>query len=221
MGVDYSFTAERKLLGVIGSLLRQAEEEKITPFYMATAVLQVSEIIASLGSSRLYLGGESQLLSAFTLVKRKRSQPIKLWGESVLALASIAMRAYASFLALPSFSFVRIADNNTRLDRLISTLGLSVTTALKKITPLYEFDKADRLAFSLRSCKGELIERAVKYSRTLDFALIRFKRLYKDRGYSYNNYITSDILRSCIMLAPEMNGKFTLFSAMKQIGVIG
>ena len=38
---------------------------------------------------------------------------------------------------------------------------------------------------------------------------------------SYNNYITVSELKECVMLAPEMNGKTTLYTVMKRLGVTG
>jgi hypothetical protein len=62
---------------------------------------------------------------------------------------------------------------------------------------------------------------AFAYEKALNFALTRIKRLYKDRGYSYNNYMTKNDLHECVRLAPETCGKTTLFTVMKGFGLIG
>ena len=62
--------------------------------------------------------------------------------------------------------------------------------------------------------KGEI------YDITLSFGLMRFNRLFKDKGYSYNNYLDADSLKLCFALAPEMREKFTFFTLLKQTGML-
>ena len=72
----------------------------------------------------------------------------------------------------------------------------------------------------MREYRSELTRKAVIYEKTLSFALKLFKRLYNDKGYSYNNYLGAEDLKVCIALAPEMREKFTCFTLMKQLGLL-
>jgi hypothetical protein len=68
--------------------------------------------------------------------------------------------------------------------------------------------------------RTELIDRGERYRKVLQFVQNRAKRLYKDRGFSYNKYLDGQTVKVCFALAPEMRGKKTLFSLMKQTGLM-
>ena len=46
------------------------------------------------------------------------------------------------------------------------------------------------------------------------------KRLYKDKGYSYNNYVTANDLRICFALAPDVRGAGATLKIMRQAGYL-
>ncbi len=216
----YDEKVEKSLCSVVLESINLVAKGKFTPFVAMKLVIKVSQILAVFGSSSLYLGGEMQLENAFRLIKRKNGKEIKSVGESSLIAAVLSMKIYASFLSLPTFRIIRVADNNLRLDKLVSTFGIKASQAAQRISPICSFVEADKLAYALKVNRDELIKKAEVYGKTLKLALSQFKRLYKDCGYSYNNYITIEELRSCVNLAPEMNGKNTLYTAMKRLGVI-
>ncbi len=220
-GEGFDRSVKKELLRIVGKLLTTVEKGELTPIEMSKTVIAASETLGKIGTSRLYCGGEAQLSRAFGLMKKRASADSRLWGENALLLSSIALRSYLAFLSLAAMHPQHVANNNARLDRMTSALGLSAPIAAKKLSPLCDYATVDKLIYALRLYRFELTSTALAYEKTLCFAISRFKRLYNDRGYSYNRYMTSDELRACVMLAPEMNEKFTLFTAMKQAGVIG
>ena len=219
-GERYDEKVEKSLCSAVIESINLALKGKFTPFVATKLALKVSQILASFGSSSLYLGGEMQLENAFRLIKRKNGKEIKSVGENSLITAVLSMKIYSSFLSLPTFRIMRVADNNLRLDKLVSTFGVKASLASQKISPVCSFVEADKLAYALSVNRDELMKKAVVYGKTLKLALSQFKRLYKDCGYSYNNYITIEELRPCVNLAPEMSGKSTLYTVMKRLGVI-
>lgn len=103
---------------------------------------------------------------------------------------------------------------------MVRALGMSPFRAADKLTAGMPPAELNRYIHILREYRDELMFKAEIYEKTLSFALKRFKRLYKDKGYSYNNYLDADSLKLCFALAPEMREKFTFFTLLKQTGML-
>lgn len=210
-----------QLLQCVAKTLLMLNRPALDPLEVAEQSLKTSLILSQTASSRLYLGGEFQLAEGLRLIRRKNGLESKLWGETALISASIAMRVYIAFLSLSLVHPHAVPDNNYRIDLMKKTFGVGAITASAKVTPIVTKCECDKMAYCLRDGKTELLKTAFAYEKALNFALTRFKRLYKDRGYSYNNYMTKAHLRDCVRLAPETGGKTTLFTVMKRFGLIG
>lgn len=219
-GEEYTKSTVDKAVAVIGDLLYKACKGEAGSAETGSAAIKLSLIASKCGNSRLMCGGDAQLTHAFSLLCKRKNREVKLQGENEMLFSCIAMRAYLMLLARPLPQTVSVPDNNARLDYMSVKLGVSPFRALDKITDCLPYGDLSRMLFILREYRAELTDRAVIYEKTLSFALKLFKRLYKDKGYSYNNYLSADDVKVCIALAPEMREKFTCFTLMKQLGLL-
>jgi hypothetical protein len=99
-------------------------------------------------------------------------------------------------------------------------LGISPLMAINVISRHEKLESLQRKIHCLKVYRTELIDRGERYRKVLQFVQNRAKRLYKDRGFSYNKYLDGQTVKVCFALAPEMRGKKTLFSLMKQTGLM-
>lgn len=167
----------------------------------------------------LYGGGGERAAQAYVLRRRAGGDEPKLHGESALPLALITMQAYIAYLARP-FARVGAPDNNLRIELLRSRLGINPLRAAERLTPPMGAAELGERLHVLGEYRFELLDRAIAYEKTLRFALRRFKRLYKDKGYSYNKYLNAADMRVSLALASELPGRECLLTLMKQTGAL-
>ena len=138
---------------------------------------------------------------AFKLLKRKEGENVRLLGENEMVFSVVTMRAYVAALSLIGAP-VAAPDNNVRLERRVRSLGINPFRAAGKLTAGMPPAELNRYIHILREYRAELMLKAGIYEKTLSFALKHFKRLYKDKGYSYNNYLDADSLKLCFAAFP-------------------
>lgn len=219
-GEEYFGKKTAKAVKIIGDLLTAAQNGEADAAKIGNAAVKLSVTMAECGNSRLMCGGDAQLMHALNLLYKKCGKKVKLQGENEMMFSCIAMRIYLMLLARPLCQTVSVPDNNARLDLMSVKLGVNPLRALNKITDCVAYSDLSRMLHILREYRPELTRKAVIYEKTLSFALKLFKRLYNDKGYSYNNYLGAEDLKVCIALAPEMREKFTCFTLMKQLGLL-
>lgn len=210
---------ETALHGCVGELLEINERGELTALRLAELCLKTGEVISGVGSSRLYGGGEVQLAHGLRLLRKKTGGERKSWGENALILGTLAIRIYLAFLYSGASHPHAVPDYNARVDGMSKAFSLPIGLCCER-TAAYGLD-ADRLAYCVGEYRRELIGTAEKYEKTLSFAVSRFKRLYKDCGYSYNKYMTASDLRLCVKYAAELREKPTLFTVMRALGLFG
>jgi len=169
---------------------------------------------------RILYGGTSGAAEILEALKRRKGETPKLRGENEMLLALPLIRSYAAFFALAPALPVNAPDDGVRAELIAKRLGVSPLAATRSFLP--GADEADlrRKVYILGEYRRDLIVRCVSIEKTLVFAAKRMKRLYKDKGYSYNNYVTADDLRVCFALAPELRGGSDTMRLMKQAGYL-
>ncbi len=218
-GEDYSADVAADAVKLIKYVLTEAEHDALNAEKTGICAALMSAVTERCKSSRMMCGGEAQMAHAFKLLKRKSGGKVRLQGENEMIFSVVTMRAYVAALSLIGAP-VSAPDNNVRLERMVRALGMSPFRAADKLTAGMPPAELNRYIHILREYRAELMFKAEIYEKTLSFALKRFKRLYKDKGYSYNNYLDADSLKLCFALAPEMREKFTFFTLLKQTGML-
>lgn len=198
--------------------------QKVLSLDKITAV-KIGEATASLSAKcgndpRLSGGGVAMVSEVLETLKRRRGENSKLRGENEMLLALPLIRSYAAFLSLIPSLPVNAPDDNLRLELLAKKLGANPFAAARRMMPPVDFDDLRRKIYVLGEYRSDLLVRCVIIEKTLVFAAKRMKRLYKDKGYSYNNYLTADEMRICFALASEMRGGSTVMKIMKQAGYL-
>lgn len=188
-------------------------------------VAKIGEATASLSAAcgndpRLSGGGAARVSEVLEALKYRRGENPKLRGENEILLALPLIRSYAAFLSLIPALPVNAPDDNLRLELLATKLGANPFAAARRMMPHVDFDDLRRKIYVLGEYRSDLLARCVIIEKTLVFAAKRMKRLYKDKGYSYNNYLTADEMRICFALASEMRGGNAVMKIMKQAGYL-
>ena len=218
-GEEYSAEAASDAVKLIKYALSEAERGGLSAEKIGRCAVLMSAVTEHCKSSRMMCGGEAQMAHAFKLLKRKEGENVRLQGENEMVFSVVTMRAYVAALSLIGVP-VAAPDNNVRLERMVRSLGINPFRAAGKLTAGMPPAELNRYIHILREYRAELMLKAGIYEKTLSFALKHFKRLYKDKGYSYNNYLDADSLKLCFALAPEMREKFTFFTLLKQTGML-
>lgn len=218
-GEEYYAEAASDAVKLIKYALSEAERGGLSAEKIGRCAVLMSAVTERCKSSRMMCGGEAQMAHAFKLLKRKEGENVRLQGENEMVFSVVTMRAYVAALSLIGAP-VAAPDNNVRLERMVRSLGINPFRAAGKLTAGMPPAELNRYIHILREYRAELMLKAGIYEKTLSFALKHFKRLYKDKGYSYNNYLDADSLKLCFALAPEMREKFTFFTLLKQTGML-
>ena len=182
---------------------------------------ETAKLSAVAGRDRSILsGGTSGAAEILEALKRKRGETPKLRGENEMLLALPLIRSYAAFFSLLPALPVAVPDENLRAELLAKKLGVSPFAAARGTAAKNDFGDLGRKIYVLGEYRRDLAVRCVGIEKTLVFAAKRMKRLYKDKGYSYNNYVTADDLRICFALAPDVRGAGVTLKIMRQAGYL-
>ena len=160
------------------------------------------------------------LVRALKLKKKAEKSEVvddgKVEGEVAKIIASI----YLSALSRPLVSGVFAPNNNRSMGALSQVLGIHPFRARRVVSRLQSNLALEEHLYCLSLYRDELKQRASLYRKTLIFTAQKQKRLYKDKGFSYNGYADENSVRVALPFVAEMRGKFTLFSLLKQTGYI-
>ena len=99
-------------------------------------------------------------------------------------------------------------------------LGISPFRAHKIVSKVENLSFVKEKLYRLSLYRAQMLNRAKIYRKTLVFTALKQKRLYKDKGFSYNGYIGREHVKRILPLVGEMRGKITLFSLLKQTGYL-
>lgn len=165
-------------------------------------------------------GGTSGAAEILEALKRKGGEKPKFRGENEMLLALPLIRSYAAFFALLPALPVAVPDENLRAELLAKKLGVSPFATVRGNAAKNDFGDLGRKIYVLSEYRRDLAVRCVGIEKTLVFAAKRMKRLYKDKGYSYNNYVTANDLRICFALAPDVRGAGVTLKIMRQAGYL-
>ncbi len=207
-------------LAVIKSLLFFTDKQGADTLTVARHAIALSVAAARCGNSRLFSGGDTQVAHALALLKRKSGKPAKSWGENLMTAAVPVMRAYTVFLAEVSVLPVAVPDNNVRLDLMSTALGIGPLKGAGKLSGLGTLTESLKRLHIIKEYRAELMEKCRVYEKTLGFAGKLFKRIYADKGYSFEGYLSRRELMTALYLAPEMREKITALTLMKQFGYL-
>ena len=159
-----------------------------------------------------FLGGESVAKVARLIGKTKSSE------ENAAFFACETMAVYRAVMRCVSPAVV-VPDVNARLDYMSKKFGISPVILTKNLGAYRSADEVARKIYCVREFLPELDLKAAAYLKILGFAAKRFKRLYKDRGFSYNGYARAEEKKICFALAPEIGMPFTLLDLARQTGL--
>lgn len=203
------------LLAEICDLI-ECEKNGLTARRVMQSALRVSYALEKM---RAYTDGCRQSAQVLGLLKNRANEKSKTQAENESILAPFVMACYLLSICVDNGTGVYVPDNNAQIDIMYRLLGVSPLTAIKVVNKHESLNGILQKIHCLKVYKSELIRRGEIYRKVLEFAQNRVKRLYKDRGFSYNKYLDGRTVKRCFALAPEMRGKQTLFSLMKQTGI--
>ncbi len=166
-------------------------------------------------------GNGATSLSAFyrrlRAVRNEKSKPL---SETAVILAPKLLAFYRLALSFPLINSTFVFNNNSLLDSAFSSLKINPVKASKFLGEYLKSEQIDERIFCLNSFRGELIKKAEIFQNSAEFIVTRFKRLYKDRGFSYNGYIEGETLREALKFSSAFKGASALTNLTMQIGYL-
>ena len=176
------------------------------------AVIRGIAALTGIFAGERFMGGESVAKVAELLKKRKsREENAAFLCRETLCVYRLVMR-----LITPA---VRVPDVNARLDFMAKRFGISPVVLTKNLGGYVPAGELARKIYCVREFAPDLDVKAAAYLGILDFAFKRFKRLYKDRGFSYNGYVRAEEKKLCFALAPDVGSAFTLLDLARETGL--
>lgn len=176
------------------------------------AVIRGIAALTGIFAGERFMGGESVARVAELLKKRKsREENAAFLCRETLCVYRLVMR-----LITPA---VRVPDVNARLDFMAKRFGISPVVLTKNLGRYVPAGELARKIYCVREFAPDLDVKAAAYLGILDFAFKRFKRLYKDRGFSYNGYVRAEEKKLCFALAPDVGSAFTLLDLARETGL--
>ncbi|MFR6641520.1 MAG: HAD-IIA family hydrolase [Christensenellales bacterium] len=176
------------------------------------AVIRGIAALTGIFAGERFMGGESVARVAELLKKRKsREENAAFLCRETLCVYRLVMR-----LITPA---VRVPDVNARLDFMAKRFGISPVVLTKNLGRYVPAGELARKIYCVREFAPDLDVKAAAYLGILDFAFKRFKRLYNDRGFSYNGYVRAEEKKLCFALAPDVGSAFTLLDLARETGL--
>jgi hypothetical protein len=119
----------------------------------------------------------------------------------------------ADFLCLPP-------DNNARAKSIAEFLGIAESAAFGLLRPCPNPGTQKIREYKFSEYRRELLPLITEFDFRLERAWRIFKRLYRDDGYSLLGYLEPSDVSLAVSLAPDLRGKYTLLSYMKDTGLL-
>ena len=138
--------------------------------------------------------------------------------DNSLVSALISMRTSVAFLRYMPVRSLSAPNQNARLDALYTALGVSLFS-LPPEQENIEKVRLDKWIYCISESRYELLKIAVACEKTLTFAFRTLKRLYKDKGFSYNKYLEGVNFALGLALAPELTKNCGLLGVIKALGL--
>jgi hypothetical protein len=166
------------------------------------------------------LDGAISTAMAYRLILQKSNKKTKPLLETSVVLAQKILQFYRLALNFPLINSTFAFNNNELIDALYLDLGVNPVRAVKAIPKYYAYGDIERAIFCINSFKGELLNKVKIFDKTAQFITTRFKRLYKDRGFSYNEYVDNQDFRRALIYSSAFGGKSTVINLLMQIGYL-
>jgi len=184
-------------------------------------LVKLSCLSQLVGNSRLACGGETHVAHAIIMMRSNKGQKRRLYGEYVHMATLSVLDLYIQELRDNVLEgFFPPPDNNIRMELISDQLGVPWLKSGDKISPLYDRESHNIAVYKLIESKDELIAQATKAKSKAVLLKNAARKLYKDFGYSLISHITPDKMNMCLALAPDIREKFSLLSALKNIGLL-
>ena len=164
--------------------------------------------------------GSTQFAHAVSLYAKKSGKKVQSEEKTDGLCAKIILATYECALKNSLKNGVFVPDNNGYFIALTTALGVSPFRAHKILSKIENRAFVSEKLYRLSLYRAEIYNRAKIYRKTLVFTALKQKRLYKDKGFSYNGYVGREQISRILPLVSEMKGKFTLFSLLKQTGYL-
>ncbi len=186
---------------------------------LAQANLRLSQLTVLKGDSWLVAGSEIDAYGVLKLLYKHEGFRCRSQGETALLLSRILLRVYRSTLeSLPLKGFYPPPDNNARSDLLERFLRIPAADAALRVSPI-DRDQS-RTMYKLCAVRDEALSLVKRYAALQDRGFSIFRRLYPDYGYALLGYIEPADAKLAIGLAPDMGGKTTFLTLMKNAGLL-
>ena len=209
--VLFSTKYDRRKAATALKAVADAIKAEITSDPSEAVARGLASLTEAFGGER-FVGGESVAKVAELLKKRKsREENAALLCRETLCVYRLVLRLVAPSVSVP--------DVNARLDIMARRFGISPAVLTSNIRGYMPAGELARVLYCVREYAPELDLKAVAYLKILDFSFKRFKRLYKDRGFSYNDYMSADEKKLCFALAPDVGSPFTLLDVARETGL--
>ena len=206
------------ILGIAEQTALKAAEKNIGE-YICTACAKVSAVGALAGDSRYFAGSVFSAAAFLQALAHNEGRTIPSFSQCFVFLPSVLMRFYSGALK-PHAGFIAPPDNNLRSEAMETLLGLPPAEAAERISPMMDPSEVRRAAYILRLRRKETDAMYRRCSAAVDSLLHAYRRLAPDGGYSFVDALGADDAALAFALAPEMCGRFTFLTYMKNVGLL-
>ena len=141
----------------------------------------------------------------------------KLQGEVVCLCLSKLIKIYKMFLNTIATSLLPPADLTGRAELLAKFAGLSELHFLELFLQKDDYEH-ELYIHKLVEYRDELYNKITVLDKTINLAQAIFKRIYADKGYFIQNYITAEDFKKAVYLSPIFSQNFTLLTFMTDLG---
>lgn len=139
-------------------------------------------------------------------------------GEAELLSALLVTRTYVAFLAYFPVRSLKTRSGNAYVDVMAEKLNVSPVFSIERLVSAMPLNELERKLYCLSQSRYELLSLACSAEKTLAFALSGVKRLYKDKGFSYNKYPSKEKATVALATASEPGGG--LLSLITELGLL-
>jgi len=178
---------------------------------LTESVLKIS-LVKQLCGKNIY-GAQNDAADILELVTKEKRQS----GELVFLIFLKILKLYGMFLNSELTPLLMPPDYVKRV-RMLQDLRCNLIENLNTV----QYVKQDRELniHKLNEYKNELIKEVSLAQSKGEASLAGFKRIYSDKGYSIQNYLTSSDFKTAVFLSPVIAKGFTLLSFMTELGYI-